>query len=87
MECLKSFALILTVLTGSFATDETCTWLMDVLEMVTDSNGATEFRLHQHAIRVGNSYFVRLRISCEDQVGFYLDILTAAELFLCFFYR
>ena len=81
MKYLKNFALVLTVLTGSFAMDETCTWLMDVLEMVTDSKDATEFRLHQHAIRVGNSYFVRLRISCENQVWATLNFFSFYEIF------
>ena len=49
--------------------EQTCKWVMDVLEMVTDSKDATEFRLYKSAIQVGESYFVRLRISCENQVG------------------
>lgn len=69
MKFLQSFALILPVLSGIFAMEQTCKWVMDVLEMVTDSKDAAEFRLYKSAIQVGESYFVRLRISCENQVG------------------
>ena len=69
MKFCEGFALILSVLSVSFAMDQTCKWIMDVLEMVTDPiNGATEFRLYQSSIQVGYLYFVRLRISCEDRV-------------------
>ena len=68
MKFFKSLAFILAVLSASFATEQTCKWIMDVLEMVTDSEDATEFRLYQNSIQVGDSYFVRLRISCENQV-------------------
>ena len=68
MKFFKSCTLIFTVLSVSFAMEQTCEWIMDVLEIVTDSNDATEFRLYQSAIHAGGSYFVRLRISCENQV-------------------
>lgn len=68
MKILWSFGFFFTVSWTSLAMQETCKWVMDVLEMVTDTHDVTVFRPYQSEIQVGEPYFIRLRISCKKQV-------------------
>ena len=68
MKTLGSFTLILSLLSVGFAMDKTCMWVMNVLEMITHSGNAVEFRISSNTVRAESSYFVRLRISCKNQV-------------------
>ena len=48
------------------AMENSCKWLYDVLEMVSEPE--IEYRLHYNLVHPGRSFFLRSRISCENQV-------------------